>query len=108
MWILNLLIPLAFMTCLLFAVNCIGMKNTPSELEQSTTDESVDDSDNKCMTSLGGISRCRLVIGVTVFFVAVVMGCLLIGCLSARASTYLMAFMLALFGVSCERVATSD
>ena len=76
---------------------------------QLAKNEPVSDSDGKCAASHRGfISRCRLVVSVTLFFVALVAGGLLIGTISARASTYLVAFMLVLFGISCDRVIVSN
>ena len=109
MWVLNLCLPLAFMTSLLFAVNFMGLENVPQGSNQLAKNEPVSDSDGKCAASHRGfISRCRLVVSVTLFFVALVAGGLLIGTISARASTYLVAFMLVLFGISCDRVIVSN
>ena len=108
MWVLNLCLPLAFMTSLAFAVNFIGLENTSDESGQLPTAESIGTSDGECASPRSLMERCRIIVTVTLFFVTVITVCLLMGCMSARANTYLIAFVVVGFGITCDHVVARD
>jgi hypothetical protein len=101
MWALNLCLPTGFIVLVLSVINFLDLGGPSSDPDQPAAGESIGDSDEAYAATKGDTSLCRLTLTMVVLLTIAVLGCFLIGCLSARVSTFLVAFMLGILGITC-------
>lgn len=107
MWALNLCLPSGFLILVLGVIGMLDLGRLP-ESEQPAGDETTGNANEVVVASRDGSSLCRPIITVVFLLTGAVLGCVLLGCLSTRASTYMVAFMLATLGMTCERIIPRD
>lgn len=109
MWALNLCLPGGFLIFVLGVIGMFDLIRAPEpEIGQPARDETTGNADDAVVASREGSSLCRPIITVVFLLTGAVLGCVLLGCLSTRASTYMVAFMLATLGMTCERIIPRD
>ena len=104
MWALNLCLPTGFLILMLSVISILDLGGASHEPDQAATRETIGDSDKAYVAPRSDTPLCRLTVTMVILLTVAVLGCFLLGCLSARASTYIVAFMLATLGMTCEQI----